>query len=97
MFGPGKTYNRANTHRPSMENGTQSHSVKFLNWGDPVNSVPDLADSPPAYITILEVNSLDPLWDLRLGSALYQKMITKPNLSIYFLGYQLSMSSKEDD
>ena len=47
MFGPGKTYNRANTHRPSMENGTQSHSVKFLNWGDPVNSVPDLAASPP--------------------------------------------------
>ena len=31
-----------------MENGTQSHSVKFLNWGDPVNSVPDLAASPPS-------------------------------------------------
>ena len=52
MFGRGKTQNRAKTHRPSMsafsaifvlkENGTQSHSAKFLNWGDHVNSVPDL-------------------------------------------------------
>ena len=60
MFGRGKTQNRAKTHRPSMsafsaifvlkENGTQSHSAKFLNWGDHVNSVPDLAvssSSPP--------------------------------------------------
>ena len=57
MFGRGKTQNRAKTHRPSMsafsaifvlkENGTQSHSAKFLNWGDHVNSVPDLAASPP--------------------------------------------------
>ena len=30
------------------ENRTQSHSAKFLNWGDHVNSVPDLAASPPA-------------------------------------------------
>ena len=29
------------------ENGTQSHSAKFLNWGDHVNSVPDLVASPP--------------------------------------------------
>ena len=29
------------------ENGTQSHSAKFLNWGDHVNSFPDLAASPP--------------------------------------------------
>ena len=33
------------------ENGTQSHSARFLNWGDNwgdhVNSVPDLAASPP--------------------------------------------------
>ena len=27
--------------------GTQSHSAKFLIWGDHVNSVPDLAASPP--------------------------------------------------
>ena len=27
--------------------GTQSHSAKFLNWGDHVNPVPDLAASPP--------------------------------------------------
>ena len=57
LFGRGKTQNRAKTHRPSMsafsvifvlkENGTQSHSAKFLNWGDHVNSVPDLAASPP--------------------------------------------------
>ena len=57
MFGRGKTQNRAKTHRPSMsafsaifvlkENGTQSHSAKFLNWGDHVNSVPDLGVSPP--------------------------------------------------
>ena len=57
MFGRGKTQNRAKTHRPSMsafsaifvlkENGTQSHSAKFLNWGDHLNSVPDLAASPP--------------------------------------------------
>ena len=57
MFGRGKTQNRAKTHRPSMsafsaifvlkENGTQSHSAKFLNWGDHVNAVPDLAVSPP--------------------------------------------------
>ena len=61
MFGRGKTQNRAKTHRPSpclhsppyllifalKENGTQSHSAKFLNWGDHVNSVPDLDASPP--------------------------------------------------
>ena len=29
------------------ENGTQSHSAKFLNWGDHVNSVPDLAAALP--------------------------------------------------
>ena len=29
------------------EDGTQSHSAKFLNWGDHVNSVPDLAASRP--------------------------------------------------
>ena len=56
-FGRGKTQNRAKTHRPSMsafsaifvlkKNGTQSHSAKFLNWGDHVNSFPDLAASPP--------------------------------------------------
>ena len=54
MFGRGK---KTKTHRPSMsafsaifvlkENGTQSHSAKFLNWGDHLNSVPDLAASPP--------------------------------------------------
>ena len=27
---------------------TQSHSAEFLNWGDHVNLVPDLAASPPA-------------------------------------------------
>ena len=57
MFGREKTQNRAKTHCPSMsafsaifvlkENGTQSHSAKFLNWGDHVISVPDLAASPP--------------------------------------------------
>ena len=31
----------------SRKFGTQSHSAKFLNWGDHVNSVPDLAASPP--------------------------------------------------
>ena len=46
MFGRGKTQNRAKTHRSSAifvlkENGTQSHSA------DHVNSVPDLAASPP--------------------------------------------------
>ena len=55
MFGRGKTQNREKIHRPSMsafsaifvlkENGTQSHSAKFLNWGDHVNSVPDLGGS----------------------------------------------------
>ena len=30
--------------------GTQSHSAKFLNWGDHVNPVPDLAASPPLYV-----------------------------------------------
>ena len=57
MFGRGKTKNWAKTHRPSKsafsaifvlkENATQSHSAKFLNWGDHVNSVPDLAVNPP--------------------------------------------------
>ena len=60
LFGRGKTQNRAKTHRPSMsafsaifvlkENGTQSHLAKFLNWGDHVNSVPDLAGSPPGHL-----------------------------------------------
>ena len=67
MFGRGKTQNRAKTHRPSMsafsaifvlkENGTQSHSAKFLNWGDHVNSVPDLAASPPLRIPTEENDS----------------------------------------
>ena len=30
----------------SRKIGTQSHSAKFLYWGDHVNSVPDLAASP---------------------------------------------------
>ena len=57
MFGRGKTKNWAKTHCPSKsafsaifvlkENATQSHSAKFLNWGDHVNSVPDLAVNPP--------------------------------------------------
>ena len=57
MFGRGKTYNRAKNSSffqsalsaifVLKENGTQSHSAKFLNWGDHVNSVPDLAASPP--------------------------------------------------
>ena len=63
MFGRGKTQNRAKTHRPSMsafsaifvlkENGTQSHSAKFLNWGDHINSVPDLAASPPCEVALV--------------------------------------------
>ena len=36
------------------ENGTQSHSARFLNWGDHVNSVPDLAASP----TCLDSNKI---------------------------------------
>ena len=54
-FGRRKTQNRAKTHRPSMSAivlkkfGTQSHWDKFLNWGNHVNSVPDLTSpSPPA-------------------------------------------------
>ena len=57
LFGSGKTQNRAKTHRPSMsafsaifvlkENGTQSQSQISGNGGDHVNSVPDLAASPP--------------------------------------------------
>ena len=31
--------------------GNQSHSAKFLNWGDHVNSVPDFAASPPSLLT----------------------------------------------
>ena len=30
--------------------GNQSHSAKFLNWGDHVNSVPDLIASPPGLV-----------------------------------------------
>ena len=30
--------------------GTQSHSAKFLNWGDHVNSVPDVAVTPRQYV-----------------------------------------------
>ena len=53
IFVRGKTLNRAKTHRPSISAFstilfstkicTQSHSAEFLNWGDHVNSVPDLA------------------------------------------------------
>ena len=53
----GKTWKRAKTHLPSMSVfsqpylfwrtvGTQSHSAKFLNWGNHVNWVPDLAPAP---------------------------------------------------
>ena len=66
MFGRGKTQNRAKTHRPSTSafsaifvltvNGTQSHSAQFLNWGDHINLVPDLAASPPGLnITFLQI------------------------------------------
>ena len=70
MFGRGKTQNRAKTHRPSMSafsaifvlkvNGTHSHSAKFLNWGDHVNWVPDLAASPPWSWPNRQVPSLVP-------------------------------------
>ena len=33
----------------SRKISTQSHSAKFLNWGDHVNSVPDLAASPSCF------------------------------------------------
>ena len=57
MFEHGKTWKRAKTHLPSMSVfsqpylfwrtvGTQCHSAKFLNWGNHVNSVPDLAPAP---------------------------------------------------
>ena len=65
LFGRGKTQNRAKTHRPSMsgfsaifvlkENGTQSYSAKCLNRGDHVNSVPDLAASPPWIASIASI------------------------------------------
>ena len=52
IFGRRKTQNRAKTYGPSMSAvsaifvlkkfGTQSHWDKFLNWGNHVNSVPDL-------------------------------------------------------
>ena len=69
LFGRGKTQNRAKTHRPSMsafsaifvlkENGTQSHSAKFLNWGDHVNSVPDLDASPPWLAPFMSESKLE--------------------------------------
>ena len=53
------------------ENGTQSHSAIFLNWGDHVNSFPDLAASPlPLMFTLytgqLSVPTLDFLKVVRL-------------------------------
>ena len=33
---------------------TQSHSAEFLNWGNHVNSVPDLAVSPPPCSWVLQ-------------------------------------------
>ena len=65
MFGRGKTQIRAKPHRQSMsafsaifvlmENGTQSHSAKFLKWGDHLHSVPDLAASPPGFKVCLRI------------------------------------------
>ena len=57
MFGRGKTWKLSKKlivlsclHSPPClfwrKIGTQSHSAKFLNWSDHVNSVPDLAASP---------------------------------------------------
>ena len=69
LFGRGKTQNRVKTYRPSMsafsaifvltENGTQSHSAKFLNWGDHVNLVPDLAASPPLVLSVRSARDLN--------------------------------------
>ena len=39
--------------------GIQSHSAKFLNWGDQVNSVPDFAATSPLPSSD---HSLAPLW-----------------------------------
>ena len=38
---------------------TQSHSAKFLNWGDHVNLVPDLTASPPCCWTSMQI------WDAK--------------------------------
>ena len=54
--------------------GTQSHSAKFLNWGNHVNSVPDLAASPPCqWPTGLRVNTT--LWNRCEAELLVVKIV----------------------
>ena len=69
LFGRGKTQNRAKTHRPSMsafsaifvlkENGTQSHSAKFLNWGDPTYPPTDREGSIQAFVKCVRNDRID--------------------------------------
>ena len=106
LIGRGKTQNRAKTHRPSMsafsaifvlkENGTQSHSAKFLNWGDHVNSVPDLAASPPWLYLFIDVSMFlfcfcsplsKPSWLRRLWRCNWVALPGYPRVPSWLFGY----------
>ena len=86
--------NRAKPRRPSMsvfsaifvlkENGTQSHSARFLNWGDHVNSVPDLAASPPWFL--LNKQSITAIENLRYE--IYFRFSSNSNIQNFFTSYR---------
>ena len=66
------------------ETGTQSHSARFLNWSDHVNSVADLAASPPWCMVSKNV-SIQPLLTLRISS--YIHCALEENFSVTLKGY----------
>ena len=102
MSGRGKTQNRAKTHRPSIsafsaifvlkENGTQSHSAKFRNWGDHLNSVPDLAASPPWWRLFVVGYQLFAVVS-NLLSCLFSRSVSYQNLSFAELPQTYNLSS----
>ena len=64
--------------------GTQSHSVKFLNWGDHVNSVPDLAASPPPPPVPLhfEISRIS-LISISSDSLLYHLLLRQSSITVH--------------
>ena len=67
--------------------GTQSHSAKFLNWCDHVNSVPDLAASPPD-------SKIDFVWNLLIPSLVTRVKGTQSAIGPRWPGHYLCQFEK---
>ena len=77
-------------HSPPCLIGTQSHSAKFLNWGDHVNSVPDVAASPVKC-------SFNCIMDMKRHCSVLKVLSkTTPILRATFVGLKISVPTVMD-